>query len=516
VTAIPQILVIDDDSGVVEIIDATAQKLGLACTACTTATTFLEALTPETTLIMMDLMMPEMDGIELLRLLGEQQCKAGIVLMSGSGKRIVETAEQFAQSIGLVITGRLRKPFRLTELETIPKTPRAPVTTKRPGQRAAVPPDDAELHDAVERNEFVLHYQPQIDLATDRIVGVEALVRWQHPERGLIFPDDFIPRAEALGLIDQLGWIVANRGMKEVGLFTDKYGFIPKLSINIAAQSLRDLKFPDKYAALLKKHKIEAKNTIIEITESGLIQELSTTLDVLTRLRLKQVQLSIDDFGTGYSMMQQLRNIPATELKIDKSFVQNMHGTESDRVMVQKTIEIGHDLGMKVVAEGVETAEQLAFLRANSCDIVQGYLFTRPLPVKDLQTWLHNYRSGKLMDADQPISQPRPKVFGVALDARTRCAHYNKPEDIIAIKMKCCGEYYACKECHDALANHPSAVWSRSEWNQLAITCGACAAELTIQQYLDCDNKCPSCRTHFNPACRDHYHLYFEMPHSAI
>ena len=390
---VPRILVIDDDSDVVELIDVTAQKLGLACAACTTATAFIEALTPDTTLIMMDLMMPEMDGIELLRLLGEQQCKAGIVLMSGSGKRIIETAEQFAQSIGLAITGRLRKPFRLTELEAVLKTPQAPVQIKRSGQRAAVPPSDAELHGAIERDEFVLHYQPQVDLATSRVVGVEALVRWQHPGRGLIFPDDFIPRVETLGLIDQLGWIVANRGMEEVGLFTDAYGSTVKLSVNVSVQSLHDLKFPDKYVALLKKHKIDAQNTIIEITESGLIQELSTTLDVLTRLRLKQVQLSIDDFGTGYSMMQQLRNIPATELKIDKSFVQNMHGTQSDRVMVLKTIEIGHELGMKVVAEGVETLEQLNFLRSNGCDIVQGYFFSRPLPVKDMQAWLRTYRS---------------------------------------------------------------------------------------------------------------------------
>jgi EAL domain-containing protein (putative c-di-GMP-specific phosphodiesterase class I)/FixJ family two-component response regulator len=395
--AIPKILVIDDDSGVVELIDATARKLGLACTACTTAAAFLEALTPDTTLIMMDLMMPEMDGIELLRLLGEQQCKAGIILMSGSGKRIVEITEQFAQSIELAITGRLRKPFRLTELEAVLKAPQVPLKTKPSGQRSSAPLEDAELRAAVERNEFVLYYQPQIDLATDRVVGVEALVRWQHPARGLIFPDDFIARAEALGLIDPLGWFVADRGMEEVGLFTDKYGSVPKLSINISAQSLRDLKFPDKYAALLRKHKIEAKNTIIEITESGLIQELSTTLDVLTRLRLKQVQLSIDDFGAGYSMMQQLRNIPATELKIDKSFVQKMHDTQSDRVMVQKTIEIGHELGMKVIAEGVETADQLTFLRANSCDIVQGYLFTRPLPVKDLLAWLRDYRSGHVV-----------------------------------------------------------------------------------------------------------------------
>jgi uncharacterized CHY-type Zn-finger protein len=108
-------------------------------------------------------------------------------------------------------------------------------------------------------------------------------------------------------------------------------------------------------------------------------------------------------------------------------------------------------------------------------------------------------------------AKQRPNVLGVALDPQTRCAHYRKPEDIIAIKMKCCGEYYACKDCHDALANHPSALWSRSEWNQLAVLCGACAAELTIQQYLGSSNQCPSCNANFNPACSNHHHFYFEI-----
>jgi len=396
---IERILVIDDEIDVGEFITAAAEKLGLHCTATTMATVFLEELTPETDLVLMDLMMPGMDGIELLRLLGIQQCNAGIVLMSGTGKRIMETAEQFAQSIGLTIVGQLQKPFRVADLEAVLRMPKVAAKTPRSGQRAAIPSQDAELHRAIERNEFVLHYQPQIELATNKVVGVEALVRWQHPERGLVFPDDFIAHAERLCLIDQLGWIVASRGMEEVSLFADKDGFVPVLSINVSVYSLRDLKFPDIYLALLKKHKVAAENTILEITESGLIKELSSTLDVLTRLRLNHAQLSIDDFGTGYSMMQQLRHIPATELKIDKSFVQNMQGSSSDRVMVQKTIEIGHELGMKVIGEGVETQEQLEFLRENGCDVVQGYLFSRPLPAKGLQAWLQTYRSEHLPQA---------------------------------------------------------------------------------------------------------------------
>ena len=251
---------------------------------------------------------------------------------------------------------------------------------------------DAEVRGAVEQGEFVLHYQPQIEIATEKVIGVEALVRWMHPARGLIFPDSFIARAESLGIIDQLGWIVYDRGMREVGQFADDHGTVPMLSLNVSAHSLKDLNFPDRFLSLIEKHGLSASNVTIEITESGLMEELSRTLDVLTRLRMKKVSLSIDDFGIGYAMMQQLRNVPATELKIDKSFVQNLHRNERDRIIAQKTIEIGHQLGMKVVGEGVETQEQMDFLRVNQCDALQGYLFSRPLPANDLMNWLAHYR----------------------------------------------------------------------------------------------------------------------------
>jgi EAL domain-containing protein (putative c-di-GMP-specific phosphodiesterase class I) len=249
------------------------------------------------------------------------------------------------------------------------------------------------LRSAVERDEFITYYQPQIDIATGRVIGVEALVRWQHPERGLIFPDDFIGRLEELGLIDELGWIVANRGMSEVGQFANGDGKAPMLSLNASVYSLHDLKFPDILVSIAEKHGISPANITIEITESGLIKELSRTLDILTRLRMKQVKLSIDDFGTGYAMMQQLKNIPATELKIDKSFVLDMQVNDRDRIMVQKTVELGHELGMHVIAEGVETQEQLDLLRANGCDSAQGYLFSRPIPAKEMVNWLASYRS---------------------------------------------------------------------------------------------------------------------------
>ena len=388
-----RILVIDDENDVGEFISTAAQALGLQCTVTTDAKAFLDALTPDKTLIMLDLMMPKMDGVELLRLLGKLKCKTGIVLMSGVGKRTLESAGQVAQALGLSIVGHLQKPFRLTELEEVFERHAEPEATSDVKQTPKIVIEKEELQRAIERVEFVLYYQPQIEIATGRVIGVEALVRWQHPERGLIFPDNFIGRMEELGLIDELGWFVMDRGMSEVAQFANGDGIAPMLSLNASVYSLHDLKFPDLLVSLAEKHGISPRGVTIEITESGLIKELSSTLDILTRLRMKQVQLSIDDFGTGYAMMQQLKNIPATELKIDKSFVQDMQVNESDRIMVLKTIELGHELGLQVIAEGVETQEQLDFLRLKGCDHAQGYLFSRPIPPKEMVNWLASYRS---------------------------------------------------------------------------------------------------------------------------
>jgi EAL domain-containing protein (putative c-di-GMP-specific phosphodiesterase class I)/ActR/RegA family two-component response regulator len=392
-TANQKILILDDEVDVGEFVSAAAQGMGFECTATTDATTFLKALTPDTTLILLDLLMPDMDGIELLRLLGEQKCKASIVLMSGVDKRVLETAAQLAQVLGLSLVGHLQKPFRLAELEGILARSVEPATLPivQPGAQIT---QNEELRSAIERDEFVLHYQPLIDIATGRILGIEALVRWQHPERGLIFPDHFIGRMEELGLIDELGWIVVSRGLSEVGQFANGDGRAPMLSLNESVYSLHDLKFPDILVSIAEKNGVAPGNVTIEITESRLIEELSRALDILTRLRMKQVKLSIDDFGTGYAMMRQLKIIPATELKIDKSFVQDMQGSDQDRIMVEKSIEMGHELGMNVIAEGVETQEQLDFLRLKGCDGAQGYLFTRPLPPAELVSWLKTYRSG--------------------------------------------------------------------------------------------------------------------------
>jgi EAL domain-containing protein (putative c-di-GMP-specific phosphodiesterase class I)/CheY-like chemotaxis protein len=387
-----RIVLIDDDRVVGEIVSALASAMGLQCDITRTPEDFFDRIGPDTDLILLDLVMPEMDGIEILRLLGERQCKARIVLMSGINIRVIETAKKLAQSLGLVVVGHLQKPFpigQLQELLGVNSAAEKPADHHRE-QHIAIP--DEDLIRAFDRNEFVLHYQPQINIATGIVTGVEALSRWQHPELGLVFPDNFISRIEALQLMDRFCWITAERALNEVKQFSSANGYLPRLAINVSVSSLRDLKFPDIFMNLARKYDFPAERIVLEITESG-IMEFSLALDVLTRLRMRNFQLSIDDFGTGYSMMKQLQNVPAIELKIDKTFVQHMDANHADLVMVEKIIEMGHELEMEVIAEGVETQEQFNILREKGCDGVQGFLFSRALAPVELTLWLETYRA---------------------------------------------------------------------------------------------------------------------------
>jgi EAL domain-containing protein (putative c-di-GMP-specific phosphodiesterase class I)/ActR/RegA family two-component response regulator len=387
-------LVIDDDPIIGQFLSRLSASLDLKCDVTTTAERFLELLRPETSLIFLDLLMPGIDGIQLLRRLSERRCKTPIIIMSGIDRRVLETAERLAKALDLRVVGRLQKPFRLAQVETILREFRRTSLLTPDFHPAEAAIADCDLVRAIENDELVVHYQPQIDVRSDEVIGFEALVRWQRTPQTLVFPDDFIPRVKALGLIDRLGWLVQRQGLSEIEHFAQAGLTRPTLSVNVCASSLLDLSLPDTLASLAEEHGIDPERIIVEVTESGLLKNLSRVLDVLARLRMKGFPISIDDFGTGYAMMQHLRYIPATEIKIDQSFVKNMQVSNSDRVVVEKTIEIGHELGMKVVAEGVETAEQLEFLREIHCDIVQGYYFSKPLAPKALQVWLSNYRSG--------------------------------------------------------------------------------------------------------------------------
>lgn len=392
-TAQPKILAIDTDPDVCSLLASVAEAKNLRHDETSDTMSFLKHLDAETTLVLIELEMPNMDGIQLLRFMARQrQFHVDIVLMSKLSRRILEAGEEAAKALGLSVVGLLEKPFWGTELNEVFERHLSAEDNAVARLKETMLFEDDELRRAVERDEFVLHYQPQIDIATRCLSGVEALVRWQRPGGPLLYPDSFIGRAEELEIIQQLDWLVLQRACSEISRMRREGISIPSFSVNVSVSSFCDLRYPDRVMELLKEHEIAPHELVIEITESGAIGKMACTLDVLTRLRIKGIGLSVDDFGTGYSTMQQLRNIPATEIKIDRAFVNEMLRSDSDRIMVLKTIELGHALDMRVVAEGVETADQYRFLSKLGCDIAQGYLSHPPVSASKLGEWIRNYR----------------------------------------------------------------------------------------------------------------------------
>jgi diguanylate cyclase (GGDEF)-like protein len=244
-----------------------------------------------------------------------------------------------------------------------------------------------ELRRALEQRQLLLHYQPKVAAHTGQLLGVEALVRWQHPEHGLVPPGEFVPLAERTGLIVPLTHYVLDEGLRQGRQWSDA-GHELSIAVNVSARRLLDLQFPDEVAALLERHQLPAELLVIELTESTIMADPVHALDILTRLNTMGVQLSIDDFGTGYSSMAYLEHLPVHELKVDRSFVSQMLQSSSDAVIVHSTIDLGRNLGLRVVAEGVENALTLQQLDLLGCHAVQGYHISRPVAPDDLTSWL--------------------------------------------------------------------------------------------------------------------------------
>jgi diguanylate cyclase (GGDEF)-like protein len=244
-----------------------------------------------------------------------------------------------------------------------------------------------ELQRAVEEGHLELYYQPKIDGSNNWVAGVEALVRWNHPYQGLLFPDEFIPLAEQTGLIRPITRWVVEAALRQHALWESK-GITLPVSVNCSARNLLEEDLPERIEALLKKYRVPPERLTLEITETTLIEDPQRAMDVTTLLDAKGVRISIDDFGTGYSSLDYLRRLPAKELKIDKSFVMKMDEKEGDAVLVRSIIDLAHNLGLKAVAEGVEGASVWRQLRSLGCDSGQGYFFAKPVPLESLAQWL--------------------------------------------------------------------------------------------------------------------------------
>jgi EAL domain-containing protein (putative c-di-GMP-specific phosphodiesterase class I) len=245
-----------------------------------------------------------------------------------------------------------------------------------------------ELRNAVTRSEFVLFYQPQVDLRTGRVFAVEALIRWNHPVLGIVPPTRFIPAAEETGLIVPIGdWVLheacrQNKAWQEEGL-----PFMT-MCVNVSARQFEEKALVCRVLSALQVSGLEPTYLELELTESLIMQNLGQAVATMKELRHLGVQLSIDDFGTGYSSLSALKAFPVARLKIDKSFINDLVTNESDRAVASAVISLGQKLNLRVIAEGVEAEEQLAFLRENNCDEMQGYHFSKPVPAYDIEKLL--------------------------------------------------------------------------------------------------------------------------------
>jgi EAL domain-containing protein (putative c-di-GMP-specific phosphodiesterase class I) len=247
---------------------------------------------------------------------------------------------------------------------------------------------ESQLRRAVERNEFILYYQPKIHTSTGEIVGLEALIRWQHPELGLVAPNQFIPLAEETGLIVPIGdWVLReaclqNRSWQKEGLPT------VHVAVNIASLHFRQGGLMQSVEAALKEAGLDPACLELEVTESMLMQSVDATLKTLHQLKDTGVRLAIDDFGTGYSSLAYLKRFPLDTLKIDRSFIKDLPRDAEDAAIAKAIIAMAHSLRLAVVAEGVESAEQLAFLQQHGCELVQGFLFSRPVATTEIPALL--------------------------------------------------------------------------------------------------------------------------------
>jgi EAL domain-containing protein (putative c-di-GMP-specific phosphodiesterase class I) len=391
-----RILILDDDAAVGQTIQWIAESLGFEAVFVTRPEEFFSKLAemkPE--IITIDLVMPKLDGVEIMRLLAERKSKAKIVISSGMGTRVLDAAQRSAQEHGLSIVGIISKPISKEALRALigqGSERDEPLSAEiEDGSGIEFEITKADLQKALDHHEFVMAYQPKITCKSGEIAGLEALVRWQHPDKGIVMPDNFIPLFEETGLIDDLTVQVFDQSLEWFsGAFP---GPNVHLSLNLSAKSLVDIHLADHLASLCRRFHIAPERIVLELTETSAMVDPILSLDLMTRIRMKGFQLSIDDFGTGYSSMVQLVRLPFSEIKVDKSFVMFAKQTKESLTVIKSIVDLGHSLGLRLTAEGVDDQSTLNYLNTLGCDLAQGFFIARPLWGDAARSWAKQNKS---------------------------------------------------------------------------------------------------------------------------
>jgi len=337
------------------------------------------------TVILLDLQMPGRDGIELLRELASLDRNPKVLIASGLDSRVLTTAQELGLSMGVDMAGAFCKPIALDELEVLL------VRLKSQSKIITV----NHLRQGIEQGEFVVHYLPKATLKGPGrwiVEGAEALVRWEHPEYGLLYPKDFIGLAEESGLIIEITDFVFRAAMEQAHVWFAK-GLYMELGVNLSAQFLSDLAFPDRFLTLIREHNLDPSMLTLELTETAAMNAPAVALDILARLRVKNINVCLDDFGTGASSLTHLYRMPFSEVKLHNQFTNDMRMREDARALVEGLIYLAHKLKMRACAEGVEDETTLEMLEAMRCDKVQGHLIGAAVRGKDLEALVERWNS---------------------------------------------------------------------------------------------------------------------------
>ena len=360
----------------------------------------LLVLPPDVAII--DLEMPVMDGVELIELLHERALAIPLIVVSSRELVLIDTVETMARNLGVPVVAGIRKPLQrealAAALEGWNRQQSAPGVVASSTPPAAIAPHD--LAQAIESGAIAVHYQPKVDMTQGVVCGVEALARWTHPDLGEIWPDRFVALAEREGLIHALTMSVLRQAFG-VAARWNAAGLRLSMAVNLSPRLLEDPALVRELSALLDEHGLEARQVVLEITESSVVDCMGVALGVLARLRLKGFGLSIDDYGTGFSSMQQLARIPFSELKIDRAFVHGAHQRTNLRVILQSALDMSRRLGLVTVAEGIETLPDWQLVRDSGCGVGQGFLISPAMPAEMLPDWIDRH-------------EPRLLALGVA------------------------------------------------------------------------------------------------------
>jgi len=392
-----KIFIVDDDEQQAMLMRAMAETSQLETELFTNSIDFLHTEIFENDIVVLDLQMPDKDGIEIMRELATRNISPNFILVSGFDERVLHSAKQLAESKHLNVVATLSKPLKAKEFISLLSNTYAECREKHKQQiENTLSTKNTELITieelklAIRKHQLIIHLQPLVCFNNKQLQSAEILIRWNHPTKGLILPDQFIPLAEQHKLMNLLTEEVLGLAINAYHKLTAN-GISIKISINLSAQNITDLSMPEKLEALVKNNQIEPDSIILEVTESALMNEISESLDILNRLRMKGFSLSIDDFGTGFSSLVKLYQAPFSELKIDQHFIMHMATDPDAAAIVRICILLARELKMHTVAEGVETEDIWNQLKELGCDIAQGSFITEPMTTEDFIHWIKEW-----------------------------------------------------------------------------------------------------------------------------